>query len=93
MTFLERYQREDTWYGKVIVMEIYHLARIHSDKNWTIADTARDFGGVSNGLVSENLKLAKAMHERDDLINAKSRVDALKKLEMPYRAKNLATPR
>lgn len=79
MTFLERYQKEQTWYGKVIVMEIYHLTMCQRDKTWTIARTAGDFH-VSISLTSENLKLAEAMHNDDKLINCKSRVKALRRI-------------
>lgn len=83
MTFLERYSKEDTWYGKVMIMEIYHLAMSQRHNDWTITNTAADFD-VSVSLVSENLKIAKAMHIREDIINCKSRVDALKKLNGGY---------
>lgn len=80
MTFLERYQREETWYGKVIIIEIYHLARTANNPNWTISMTAEDFG-LSVGLVSENLRIAKAMHRDESIINCKTRLDALKKTD------------
>lgn len=79
MTFLERYNQETTWYGKVIVMEIYHLARASRDKYWTITRTAEDFG-CSIGLVSENLKLASAIHATPEILKCDTRQDALKKL-------------
>ena len=61
MTFVERYQQETTWYGKATIMELFHLAMTTRDKSWTIAMTADSFN-VSIGLVSENLKLAGALH-------------------------------
>ena len=79
MTFLERYQKEDTWYGKVVIMEIYHLTMCQRNKGWTIAQTATDFG-VSISLTSENLKLAEAMHTDEKLINCESRVKALRRV-------------
>ena len=79
MTFLERYRQEQTWYGKVIVMELYHLVMTQKTKGWTIAATAGDFG-VSISLVSENLKIADAMHKHPALINCASRVKALEKI-------------
>lgn len=78
MTFLERYQKEETWYGKVIIMEIYHLAHVQSSKTWTITDTARDFQ-CSIGLVSENLRIADRMHVDENIINCKTRQDALRR--------------
>lgn len=44
-------------------MELYHLTMNHR-KTWSIAKTAHYFG-VSIGLVSENLKLAHALHNPD----------------------------
>ena len=60
-------------------MEIYHLAMCQRQKNWTITKTAKHFG-VSIGLVSENLRLAHALHLNHDLLKCESRQDALKKL-------------
>jgi hypothetical protein len=79
MTFLERYRNEQTWYGKVIVLEIYHLTMSQRDKAWTIAKTAAAFE-ISVSLVSENLKIAEAMHKDGTLINCESRVKALRKI-------------
>lgn len=79
MTFLERYQGEDTWYGKVLVMGVYHTVMCQRDKTWTLHDTAKEFE-CSIGLVSENLKLYKRIDTDTKLINCKSRVEALTKL-------------
>lgn len=79
MTFLERYNSETTWHGKCLVMEIYHLAMTTRSKNWTITKTAEHFQ-CSIGLVSENLKLAHALHTNHDLISSLTRQDALKRL-------------
>ena len=79
MDLLEKYQKEDTWYGKVIVMEIYHLAQSQAHTDWTVTKTAGYFH-VSISLASENLSLAKAMHEDKNLINCKSRVKALERI-------------
>lgn len=79
MTFLERYNQEETWHGKAMVMEIYHLAMTHRVKDWTITKTANDFG-CSIGLVSENLRLAYAIHIIPNIIKCETRQDALKKL-------------
>ncbi len=77
MTFIERYNQETTWHGKVLVMEIYHLAMTHREKVWTITKTAESFG-CSIGLVSENLKLALAIHNHPSISNITSRQEALK---------------
>jgi hypothetical protein len=79
MTFLERYSLETTWHGKAMIMEIYHLAMLSRFKNWTISRTAEHFE-VSIGLVSENLRLAHALHTNDNLLKCESRQDALRKL-------------
>lgn len=79
MTFVEKYQRESTWHAKVIVMEIYHLTMNHRSKGWTLKRTAEHFN-VSIGLVSENLRLAHALHINDKLLKCESRNEALKKL-------------
>jgi hypothetical protein len=79
MTFVERYYAETTWQGKVMVMEIYHLARTANNPNWTISMTATEFD-VSIGLVSENLKLAYALHNNPKVLSAPNRQEALKKL-------------
>ena len=77
MTFLERYEQEDTWYGKVIVIEIFHLYHTKHRPDWTVTKTAECFG-LSIGLVSENLRIAEAMHKNDKIINAGSRQKALR---------------
>lgn len=81
MTFLEKYNEEKTWFGKVIVMEIYHLTMTHRLKNWTITATAEQFG-CSTGLVSENLRLAQAIHFDSKVIEIPSRNEALRKIKV-----------
>jgi hypothetical protein len=79
MTFLERYEQETSWQGKAIVMELFHLAMTLRDSNWTMNQTAQSFA-VSIGLVSENLKLAGAIHLYPTFINIQTRQEALKRL-------------
>lgn len=79
MTFVEKYSNESTWHGKALVMEIFHLAMIHRVKGWTVTKTAEEFQ-CSIGLVSENLRLALAIHSNDKILQCKSRQDALKHL-------------
>ncbi len=79
MTFMERYQQEETWYGKVLVMSIFHTVMCQKEKNWTLLDTAKSFE-VSIGLVSENLKLARQLDTDPKFIKHKSRANALEKL-------------
>lgn len=79
MTFLEKYLSESTWHGKVTVMEIFHLAQSIRNKGWTVTKTAQSFQ-VSPALVSENLKLATAIHINESLLQCASRQEALKKI-------------
>ena len=60
-------------------MEIYHLAMTHRERNWTVTKTAEAFE-VSIGLVSENLRLAQAIHRNERIIKCESRQDALRKI-------------
>ena len=79
MTFYDRYASEDTWHGRAMIMEIYHLAQSRRNKTWTIRNTA-DYFEVSMGLVSENLRLAQSIHAKPELIKLPTRQDALRKL-------------
>jgi len=80
VTFIEKYQNESTWYGKILIMGIYHTVMCQKyPKEWTLHHTANDFG-VSIGLTSENIRLAVALDTNPGLINCKSRADALDKL-------------
>lgn len=79
MTFRERYTHAQTWHDKAIVIELYHLAMTHRNKGWTISKTAEYFQ-CSIGLVSENLKLAHAIHIQPSILNIPSRQEALRKL-------------
>jgi len=79
MTFKEKYDQSNNWQEKVSVMEIYHLIGLCRNNFWTISYTATYFE-VSIGLVSENLKLADALHYNEKLVKCESRQDALKKL-------------
>lgn len=60
-------------------MEIYHLAMSQREKDWTITKTSQAFG-VSTGLVSENLRLALAIHLNETLIACETRQDALRRI-------------
>jgi hypothetical protein len=78
MTFQEKYKQVKTWHDRALIMEIYHLAMTARGR-WTIALTAKYFG-CSVGLVSENLKLATAIHKTPSIIHVESRDKALKEL-------------
>jgi hypothetical protein len=62
-----------------MIMEIYHFAMCQRIKEWTITKTAEQFG-CSVGLVSENIRLATAIHLNENLLRCETRQDALKKL-------------
>jgi hypothetical protein len=84
MTFKEKYDSETIWHRKVLIVELFHLAqknthRRSTDKKWTQRDTARVLG-VSVGLISENLKLAKAIHKNDSILSCETRQEALEKI-------------
>ena len=79
MTILERYSQEKLWFKKVLLMEVYHLSKVHADKDWTLGETAKDFG-CSIGLVSENLKLARAIQVNEKIMNLPTRTIALRKI-------------
>lgn len=79
MTFQERYEQEKTWQGRVMIMEIYHFAMCQRVKEWTISNTANQFG-CSIGLVSENIRIATAIHMNENLLKCETREDALKKV-------------
>jgi len=58
MTFKQSYEKEDNWWKRVLLMELFHLSQIAHNRKWRMEDTAKYFG-QSKALVSENLKLAK----------------------------------
>lgn len=62
-----------------MIMEIYHLAMTVRIPSWTISKTASWFN-CSIGLVSENLRLANAIHTNPAILSSESRQDALKRL-------------
>lgn len=66
-------------------MELYHLAMTQREKGWTLTKTAEAFE-VSIGLVSENLRLALAIHVNESLISCDSRQDALRRINGGYLA-------
>ena len=80
MNFKDRYSIEDTWHGKVMIMEIYHFAMRHREKEWKLIQTA-DYFDVSIGLVSENLQLALAIHTNEAILKCETRYAALHKIK------------
>lgn len=81
MKYRDKYSQCEAWFEKVSVMSIFHLTMCNRDKTWTVRDTAQYFG-VSAGLVSENLKLAKHMSTNAQLKDEVSRQAALKKVKV-----------
>lgn len=79
MNHRERYANEPTWHGRVTIMELYHLTMSFHDSNWTLKRTA-EFFNVSISLVSENIRLGYAISLDPDLLNCKTRIEALKKV-------------
>jgi len=79
LTFRERYKKEIRWEAKASVIELFHLLSKERNKSWTIENTAKYFG-VSSGLISEDLKLARAIHDDQLILQCPSRQKALKKL-------------
>jgi hypothetical protein len=79
MTFKDRYDASKVWHEKAIVIELYHLTMHQQNKNWTLIKTAKYFH-VSIGLVSENLRLADAIHYDAGILKCETRQDALKRL-------------
>lgn len=79
MTILEQYNNTSKWDEKVALMELFHLGQRMSSRKWTIQDTAWHFN-VSIGLVSENLRLAGAIHAYPALGMCESRHKALNML-------------
>lgn len=80
MTFLEKYKQVDKWHEKAIIIELYHLAMKVKDEDWNITKTANYFQ-ISIGLVSENLKLAKTIHTRPEILLELSKDAAMRKIK------------
>jgi hypothetical protein len=80
LTFKEKYKLCKTWQDKAVIISLYHTIMVFKYPTWTITDTSEHFG-VSIGLVSENIKLAKEIDKGNKkLAECKSREDALKHL-------------
>lgn len=80
ITFKEQYERERRWAYKVQIIELFHLAHCNlHNKDWTVTKTAEYFD-VSIALISENLKLARAIDKNPSLLKCGSRTEALRKV-------------
>ena len=81
MTFKERYYLEGTaWWERVMIMNIYHNLALVKDPKWTIQQTADDFG-ASIGTTSENLRIARGIDKYKGIIDCRTRMEALTKLD------------
>jgi hypothetical protein len=80
MDYRKEYDETKEWHRKVCLIHLYHSHQLLHDKRWTLINTAVYFG-VSIGLVSENIKLAKAIDTRPELMKCDSRQKALNVLE------------
>jgi len=86
-TFKEKYDNEVRWPGKIIIMELYHLTQLHHNPKHTCAMTAKYFG-IGKSTVSENLKIAKAIHDGNPIDKLKTREEASCAINnRPYRGK------
>lgn len=83
VSFKEKYSEPDlTWQEKAVLISLYHTAMCMRYKTWTLNDTALHFE-VSIGLVSENIRLAKAIDGilGDKLQTCETREKALKLID------------
>ena len=85
ITFKQKYNsRGITWQEKAVLMSLYHTAMLMKYPTWNLGDTAEHFG-VSIGLVSENIRLAKEIDKGNMKITLCSyREAALKLMERRY---------
>lgn len=75
-TYIEKFNNETEWDKRVCLVDLFHTRMCAQYKGWTLEKTARYFK-KSKSFVSENLKIAKALHNG---LVANSRIDALRKL-------------
>lgn len=63
MTFREKFDSELKWDRKVMLLSLFHLRKkLKHGKKWKMRHTAKYFC-KSLAFVSEDLKIAKALHE------------------------------
>lgn len=58
MTYKEKFKQSKDWKLKVFLVSQFHSKQVINTRKWTLRKTARYFG-VSVGLISENLNLAR----------------------------------
>lgn len=90
-TFKEKYNEAGlSWQSKAVVISLYHSAMCIKFPTWTMDDTALHFN-ISKGLVSENIRLAKAIDSKElgnRMIKCKTRESALKMIERRHYVRN-----
>lgn len=81
VTFKDKYNECKTWQDKAICIALYHSIMSSRYPTWNLNDTALHFG-VSIGLVSENIRLAKAIDDGNiRILKSKTREEGLKLIE------------
>lgn len=83
VTFKQKYTTLTTWQEKAVLISLYHTAMLLKYPTWTLMDTATHFC-ISIGLVSENIRLGKAIDTKEygpKLMKCETRERALKIIE------------
>jgi hypothetical protein len=62
VTFKDKYKSEEVWDKKIMIISLYHNTMLLTHKRWRMIDTAKYFC-KSLASISEDLKIAKALHE------------------------------
>lgn len=86
MTFRERYNQEKVWHQKIILIELFHIT-MKARQPWGFRQTAKYFD-ISLGLVSENMRLAAAIHKDESLMNCPDRKTAAEKIGLKTGTRN-----
>lgn len=80
LSFLEQFKSERRWRNRCLLLELIHLSMLRENDKWTVRNTAK-MTDLSVGAASENLQLARAIHDKAEISNCKSRNSALKLLK------------
>jgi hypothetical protein len=79
MTYQDALRNTKEWHKRALLINIYHMKMLLRNKRWTYRHTAKRLD-ISLGLVSESIKLAKAMND-DPMIEQMKRNDALRRIK------------
>lgn len=79
MTFLEALKQEKIWHKRALMINFYHNLMLLKKKNWNMRKTAKRLE-ISLGMVSESIKLAKAVVDNKE-IEMMTRKNALQKIK------------